>query len=957
VTEKQRFTPRALVTGILALNAVGIGASAIMGWALDIPALKSVIPGLTTMKANTAFGSIASGLALFMLNTVSDRSPVPIIMATLLAFFTLTIGGLTLIEYATGVGFGIDQFAFADPNTTSLPFPGRMAPATAIGFITSAASIILLAVGVATPGVLQQRCVAAAHMVAFCPASIAYVGLAGYVYDVPGLYRFGPFVSVALNTAIVFAVLVFAVLCILPGRGWLRPFGATPVARKVLVRLVPVALIVPFVTGSVIVFGAKLKFYDALFSPALFALASAATVFAIVRYAAGAVRRAELKIQKVSAALAANETLLNISQNAAQVGSWEWDIQTNFVQWSDEQYRLSGIDPADVPVVTYETWQNSLHPADRDRLSREVANVLDNGHQGFEQEFRLVIPQTAGGGERWVLARANIVRDEHGTPLRMIGVNFDITARKKTGALLNESDEKLRLLINRTPAAIAMFDRNMHYLAVSQRFVLDYGLDRQPDELPGLSHYDLFPEIPDRWRAIHHRVLAGETLSADEDRFERADGTNDWIRWEMLPWQQADGSVGGAIMFSEVVTERVDAQRALADSETLLRATFDAAPVGVMLAERASGAITYHNSAACRIMRLQGARGMEHMKWEAYHLDGQRVAPDEQPLARTLATGEPAALECQFSCGDGVRRWLSFSTAPIKDETGEMIAIVKNCVDIDAAKRAEALLARSAADLEDLVQERTEALRKTQNKVAHLQRMEALGQLAGGIAHDFNNVLHAVHAGTALIEKRANDEAGVRQLAAMVAESAARGSAITRRLLDFSRRSELRTDAVDARALLVSLREMLSHTLGIGIAITIDTQSDLPAMVVDKAQLETVIVNLAGNARDAMEHGGTLTLAASFVDTGSTDHALPAGLTNGAYICLAISDTGIGMPPELLARVAEPFFTTKAEGKGTGLGLAMARDFADQSNGALEIRSEPGRGTTVNLWIPATVAA
>ena len=224
------------------------------------------------------------------------------------------------------------------------------------------------------------------------------------------------------------------------------------------------------------------------------------------------------------------------------------------------------------------------------------------------------------------------------------------------------------------------------------------------------------------------------------------------------------------------------------------------------------------------------------------------------------------------------------------------------------------------------------------------QRMEALGQLAGGIAHDFNNVLQAVSGGLGLIRRRAEDPASVRKLATMADEAAKRGAAITGRLLAFARRGELQATPIDPADLLLNLREILAPTLGVGIRIEIDTSTDAP-LFADRPQLETALVNLAVNARDAMPGGGTLRIALA------AEPDAP-GLPPGPYIRIELTDTGHGMPPDILARASEPFFTTKPPGQGTGLGLAMARGFALQSDGGFAIASTVDAGTSVTLWFP-----
>ncbi|HET6308764.1 MAG TPA: PAS-domain containing protein, partial [Rhodopila sp.] len=263
--------------------------------------------------------------------------------------------------------------------------------------------------------------------------------------------------------------------------------------------------------------------------------------------------------------------------------------------------------------------------------------------------------------------------------------------------------------------------------------------------------------------------------------------------------------------------------------------------------------------------------------------------------------------------------------------------MVRTLTDISERKRQEAALAAAQA------------------RAAHAERMQALGQLAGGIAHDFNNILQAVQGGATLIDSRAGDLESVRRFARMILGATERGTAITQRLLAFARRGELRAEPVEPAELLAGLRDVLLHTLGSGIAVEVASEDGVPPLLADKRQLETVLVNLATNARDAMPDGGTLTLLASgeTVDE-ETNH--PAELAAGAYVRLTVADTGAGMDEAVLARVLEPFFSTKPAGKGTGLGLSMAKGFAEQSGGGLAICSRPGRGTTIRLWLPVASA-
>ncbi|GAA0569872.1 hypothetical protein GCM10009416_05490 [Craurococcus roseus] len=279
----------------------------------------------------------------------------------------------------------------------------------------------------------------------------------------------------------------------------------------------------------------------------------------------------------------------------------------------------------------------------------------------------------------------------------------------------------------------------------------------------------------------------------------------------------------------------------------------------------------------------------------------------------------------------------------------------------EARGYTEALEARVAERTRELVEAndrlRVEIAERRNAETALLQaqKVQAMGQLAGGIAHDFNNVLQAVSGGAILIRRRAGDAAAVERLAGMVEDAARRGEAVTRRLLAFSRREELRADALDLGELLGGLREVLAATLGAKIRVEVDAEAGLPPVLADRGQLETVLVNLATNARDAMPDGGTVVFSAAAERAEDAAAAAPDGLGPGGYVRVMVADTGEGMDAATLARATEPFFTTKPLGQGTGLGLAMARGFAEGSGGTLAIASEPGRGTRVSLWLPIVV--
>jgi signal transduction histidine kinase len=252
--------------------------------------------------------------------------------------------------------------------------------------------------------------------------------------------------------------------------------------------------------------------------------------------------------------------------------------------------------------------------------------------------------------------------------------------------------------------------------------------------------------------------------------------------------------------------------------------------------------------------------------------------------------------------------------------------------------------------LELRIEERT---RERETAIAQLfeaQKLDTIGQLTGGVAHDFNNLLMAVLGSLSLLEKRLPDDPRSHRLLQNALQGAQRGAALTQRLLAFSRRQELKPEAVDVPGLVGGMKELLERALGHEVQLRTTFQSGLPAALVDANQLELALLNVALNARDAMPNGGTLTVSAALSAQGGD--APEALLKSRDYVRITLADDGVGMDEVTLAKATEPFFTTKGPGKGTGLGLSMVHGLAAQSGGLLRIDSKPNVGTVLELWLP-----
>jgi CheY-like chemotaxis protein len=242
--------------------------------------------------------------------------------------------------------------------------------------------------------------------------------------------------------------------------------------------------------------------------------------------------------------------------------------------------------------------------------------------------------------------------------------------------------------------------------------------------------------------------------------------------------------------------------------------------------------------------------------------------------------------------------------------------------------------------------ERTAELQTAHEQLRQSQKLEAMGSLTGGVAHDFNNLLSPIVGVLDLLQTKGFGTERERRLIIGAARSAERAKLLVQRLLAFARKQPLQPVPVDLGKLVRDMAELVASTTGPNIKVVVDVEVGLPPANADPNQVEMALLNLSVNARDAMPNGGDLRIGASY-----RSGAIP-GLEPGDYLCLSVADTGVGMDGTTLARAVEPFFSTKGVGNGTGLGLSMVHGLASQLGGALNIASEPGRGTTVELWLP-----
>jgi len=440
----------------------------------------------------------------------------------------------------------------------------------------------------------------------------------------------------------------------------------------------------------------------------------------------------------------------------------------------------------------------------------------------------------------------------------------------------------------------------------------------------------LYRDAHDGYLANYHRTGDRKIIGIGREVLgRRKDGSTFPMHLSVGETKQEEGaSIFVGILHDLTERERVEA--ILRESAAQLRAVVDTAVDGVILIN-ADGRILKFNPACEKLFRYQAneviGENVKMLMPEPYR------SGHDGYIRNFLTTGEKKIIGIGREV---IGRRKDGSTFPMDLSVGE------------AKQDGSSIFVGVIHDLTD--RKRTEA------QLIQAQKMEAVGQLSGGIAHDFNNLLTVIVGNAEHLSDHLTPRPDLKRLAEDICSAGERGAELTQRLLAFSRKQLLRPVETECNKLLESMHKLLRRTLREDIEVTTQLDPDLRAAFADPAQLESAILNLALNAQDAMSTGGRLSISTANALLDNREHNIHPDVRDGAYVVIAVTDNGEGMPKAVLARAFEPFFTTKEVGKGSGLGLSMVYGFAKQSNGHVSIYSEPGLGTTVRIYLPALAA-
>jgi PAS domain S-box-containing protein len=615
-------------------------------------------------------------------------------------------------------------------------------------------------------------------------------------------------------------------------------------------------------------------------------------------------KRAEAQLRQAEATIRQQLSEIETIYHTAPVGLGVMDANFQFIRLNERLAQINGL-----PV--YEHIGRTIHevvPEIADQLVPLYRQIIETGEPILNLEVSGIVPSQPGAERHWIVCYYPQTDEED----RVVGINTvvqEITARKQMEVALRQSESQLSLFVQHVPAGVAMFDRDMRYIIASDRWIDSYDL---PDrDIVGRSHYDIFPDLPQRWLEIHQRCLAGAIESCEEDLFPRADGAFDWIRWEIHPWYTDTDEVGGIIIFSEVITDRKLAEKRLQESEQRLRTGVAVAGVGLATFDYATNLVELSPEAAALYGFAPETSTITRAQIHAtFHPDER--AELEAVIAQVLdpqGTGW-FAQDHRVVWQSGEVRCLSVRKQVYFDRSGAVARpsyAILAAIDVTDRKQTQADLEERNRELDSFVFVVSHDLKAPLRAVANLSQWIE-DDLDGQLSNDTQSQMN-------LLRSRVN-----------------RMSATIDGLLDYARvgRGEEAIEPVTVAQLLAEVIETLLPPP----TFTIDLPAELPTLSTKRLPLFQIFVNLIGNGiKHHHSEAGTIQISIE---------------ERGDFYEFAIADDGSGIAPEHQERMFKIFQAVNPQNRSdsTGIGLAIVKKIIEAEGGTIWLESELGKGTT-----------
>ncbi len=621
------------------------------------------------------------------------------------------------------------------------------------------------------------------------------------------------------------------------------------------------------------------------------------------------------------------EQSLQLSLKAAKAGTWMWDIPTEKVTWDDQMQRIFGLEPGEFDG-TFDAWRKCVHPEDLQAAEQATLDALKHGRI-YEHEYRVKI---ASGDWRTINAQAATVKDENGKPVRMFGFATDITKRKQAENRLLKNQYYLTKAQEIGKIGTWELDIQKNILKWTDEnykiFGVPLGTKLNLEVFLGCIHPDDRDYVAKKWRAalngepydIMHRLIADDKVK--------------WVREKADLELDEKGEPVFAIGFTQDLTDFKQVEDALQESENKFRTMFEQAPLSYQALDK-DGNFNEVNRTWLKTM------GYERDEVIGKNFSEFLVPELKKPFAENFlqfkSAGEILNVEFEMIKKDGTTILVSFHGKISKDIDGSFKQT--HCIfrDLTRQRRLE------------------ENEKSMEQKMVQIQKMESIGDLAGGIAHDFNNLLFPIVGMSEMLLEDLPIGSPEHESAQEIFNAGQRGTDLVKQILAFSRQTEHKMMPVRVQQVLKEVLKLARSTIPSNIKINQYLQSDCGLVIADPTQIHQIAMNLITNAYHAVaQTGGKISIRLKEADLGSDDLTGSASKT-GRYAMLTVSDSGTGIDPGILDKIFEPYFTTKSQGKGTGLGLAVVYGIVKDHGGDMGVHSDLGKGTTFTVYLPLAV--
>jgi PAS domain S-box-containing protein len=937
---------------VCGIVTAGIGCLVIVGWLFNVPALKTVIPGYTSMKFNTALSFILSGLTLSHLHTQKGKW-----LKQISACIVLLLASLTACQYLFGWNLGIDQLFVIDndPTTTS---PGRFSLMTAVSFFCAGISLLLF---------VQKRFIWIAQLFAAFMVAHAFLTLTGYVFGVSSLYRIGMYSTIALHTAICLFMLALGLLTARPAEGIMATFTNDTAGGMMARRMIPFAVLIPLLLNWMEVAGRDyLRIYDFRFESALFVLSNIIILVGIVYFSARflshvdterwqaeeKVRQARVTLEqevqartaelvqtnerlkqeiqerkRIETTLEENQFFLSKILNMTPDLVYIFDItERRTIFHNRDLSELLGYTSEQFTAIDGEFIQNLMHPDDFDRVIIQRENFFTENADNtvLENEYRL---KAADGTWRWFYSHDMLfARKPDGSPWQMIGTARDITQRKNAEQLIQTSEERFRTLVTHSNVGIFQLDTEGRCLYVNDHYTEITGLSAEAAYGMGwvaAMHPDELSRVVTAW----HKAAEDGTSFNMEFRYQKANGAVVWVDCRAGALRDSSGSIQGWFGSVMDITERKRAEQNLIESELKFRQLAENLEEVFWLADSTTYQSIYLSPSFENVWGIPPEYALEHPEALIEYIHPEDRAANIEAQQK-LATEGGFNFEFRIIRPDGQIRWLWSRAFPVYNDQGVHYRFVGITQDITERKEAE--------------QHRLQ-LEIERGKVA------MLAEFIADTSHDLRTPLTIMNTTLYLLDKGTQEEKQKERLA-VIQKQVNHMDKLISELHDMvliDQITSFDTALIPVHRLVRDAGSNITRDADEkNIHIHLEIEPDLSPLRGEEHYLQVALKHLLENAVNYTAHGGTIIIRAFSQDES---------------IVIEVHDSGEGIAPDDLPHIFDRYYKANRartkNGTGFGVGLTMAQKIVEGHHGSISVMSTPDVGSIFRIMIPAESVA